>query len=215
MVSINLSWTDNSDNENEFRVYRTTKVAPTFPDDYTQIDTVGADTTSYTDTNAPNGESVDYAVTAANDDGESDPTKAIIETIGTPTVGTPFADSNSEIVVSWSKNDNSSAGSHAVDRADNGGPFQQVASGLSASTAEYATGTHVPDSDTYQYRVRRLAGDDELADKSGDVYVEYVVTITGTNSPVSAGDSLDVDVEVANNGTIEGDQEIALTVTEQ
>jgi len=132
-----------------------------------------------------------------------------------PTLGTPFADTNSEIVVPWTKEDDSSDGSHGVERATNGGSFQSVASGLSASTEEYATGTAVPGTDTYTYRVIRSTDHATATSGTVDVFVDYAVTITGTNSPVDAGETLDVDVEVTNNGTIEGDQTVDLTVEEQ
>lgn len=72
MVTVSLSWTDNSDNENGFRVYRSTTLSPTFPDDYSQIDSLAADTTTYDDTSPPEDTDLTYAVTAFNDAGESD-----------------------------------------------------------------------------------------------------------------------------------------------
>lgn len=73
MPDIALSWTDNSDNEGAFNIYRSTTASPSFPGDYSQIDSVGANTTSYTDTGVSAGD-LSYAVTASNAAGESDPT---------------------------------------------------------------------------------------------------------------------------------------------
>jgi hypothetical protein len=73
MPDIALSWTDNSDNEDGFRIYRSTVASPSFPSDYSQIATVGANTTSYTDTGVGTGE-FSYAVTAYNAAGESSET---------------------------------------------------------------------------------------------------------------------------------------------
>lgn len=84
MATVDLAWTDNSSSEDGFYIYRTTTSSPTFPDDYTQIDSVGADVTSYTDSNSPDDETVTYAVTAYNSDGESSETTG---SIGTPVTG--------------------------------------------------------------------------------------------------------------------------------
>lgn len=80
MATVQLSWTDNSDNEDGFRVYRSTTNSPSFPGDYTQIDTTAADTTTYTDSSAPTGVTVFYAVTAFNAAGESDAATTSIKT---------------------------------------------------------------------------------------------------------------------------------------
>ncbi len=58
---IKVSWQDNSDNEDGFRIYRNGN----------KIATVGPNTTSYTDTGLSPGTSYSYAVTAFNDSGES------------------------------------------------------------------------------------------------------------------------------------------------
>jgi hypothetical protein len=69
-TGINLSWTDNSSDENEFRIYRATSSGSTTAD-YTQIDTVSANTTTYADTSVSTRDYF-YRVTAANSFGESD-----------------------------------------------------------------------------------------------------------------------------------------------
>ncbi len=58
---ITISWGDNSDNEEGFRIYR----------DGSRIATVGPNVTSYTDTGLEAGKSYSYAVTAFNNSGES------------------------------------------------------------------------------------------------------------------------------------------------
>lgn len=82
-TEVDLSWTDNSSDsgqEDEFRVHRTTTASPSFPGDYSQIDMVGADVTTYQDTTAPGGETIHYAVTAWNSAGESSETTASVTT---------------------------------------------------------------------------------------------------------------------------------------
>jgi len=52
MATVDLTWTDNSDNEDGFYVYRTTTSSPTFPGDYTQIADLTANTTMYSDSSS-------------------------------------------------------------------------------------------------------------------------------------------------------------------
>lgn len=83
MATVELTWTDNASNEDGFRVYRTTTESPSFPGDYTQIEEINtADTESYTDTNAPGGDEVFYAVTSFNSNGESSETTDSVRTLG-------------------------------------------------------------------------------------------------------------------------------------
>jgi len=70
-LSWNLSPTTASEVDGQ-RVYRSTTPSPTFPDDYSQIDSLAADTTTYDDTTPPEDTDLTYAVTAFNDVGESD-----------------------------------------------------------------------------------------------------------------------------------------------
>lgn len=84
MADVELSWTDNSSIEDGFRIYRSTASSPSFPGDFSQIDSVGTDTTKYTDYSAPGGTTVTYAVTAFhNTYGESGETT---DSVTTPAV---------------------------------------------------------------------------------------------------------------------------------
>jgi hypothetical protein len=69
-VTINLTWTDNSDTENGFYIYRSTTSGST-TGDYTQIDSVSPNTTSYSDSGLQAGETYYYRISAFNDFGES------------------------------------------------------------------------------------------------------------------------------------------------
>lgn len=66
---IELSWTDNSDNESGFYVYR--QYAET--KEFTKIGEVGADVTTYLDSTFECNNDATYYVTAFNDVGESEP----------------------------------------------------------------------------------------------------------------------------------------------
>src|ERR1051326_3724526 len=65
---ITLSWTDNSGNENQFLIERKLGIGGT----YAQIDTVGANVTTYTDTSAKTANRpYIYRVRATNGSGDS------------------------------------------------------------------------------------------------------------------------------------------------
>lgn len=51
-------------------------------------------------------------------------------------------------------------------------------------------------------------------DGYGSPLADFQVTIVATNSPVAAGDTLDVDIEITNQGGI-GEREVTLDVAEQ
>jgi hypothetical protein len=65
---IDLSWTDNSDNETEFQIERSTDGGLTF----TQIATVGPSVTTYFDTGLTAATMYSYRVRASNLTGDSD-----------------------------------------------------------------------------------------------------------------------------------------------
>lgn len=67
---LDLSWTDNADNEDGFRVYRAQSTGST-TGDYTQVADLAANTTSYTDTGLSDGTEYYYRVSAYNSAGES------------------------------------------------------------------------------------------------------------------------------------------------
>ena len=70
--TINLTWTDNSEDEDGFRIYR----KKDNDDNYLLLDTVTID--SYTDTSALDGETYNYYVTSFNENGESLKSKIIV-----------------------------------------------------------------------------------------------------------------------------------------
>lgn len=97
--SVELNWTDNSGSESGFPIYRSTTSSPSFPDDYTKIYTAPANTTSYTDTAAPQNSVVWYAVTAIVDSGiETAPTTESITTTSGPTNQSASLDAGSVTV---------------------------------------------------------------------------------------------------------------------
>ncbi|MEO1053271.1 MAG: PA14 domain-containing protein [Bacteroidota bacterium] len=76
--AIDLTWDDNSDNENNFQIYRSTNISGPFA----PIQLVGADATSYTDAGLASETTYYYQVIALGDYGESGEVAAAQEEIG-------------------------------------------------------------------------------------------------------------------------------------
>jgi hypothetical protein len=74
-ASLRLTWSDNSGNENGFKIER---MSPN--GSFVEVARVGADVTSYTDSELAAGASYCYAVRAFNDSGSSEPTNAACAT---------------------------------------------------------------------------------------------------------------------------------------
>jgi len=156
MATVDLSWTDNSDNEDEFRIYRSRTNSPSFPDDYIQINTVSSNTTSYNDTTAPKDETVYYAVTAYNPAGESNSTTNNIFTtvISTPTTPQNLTStvSQDDIVLNWDAvNWNGEQGEYNILRGESSGSYIEIAA-VQAGTTTY-TDTGLEDGEQFFYTV--------------------------------------------------------------
>lgn len=81
-VSVSLVWDSSVDDHDGERVYRAISEngEPVFPDEYTEIVDLSANTGSYQDNEAVKDEVIWYAVTAYNDGGESEPVTESIDT---------------------------------------------------------------------------------------------------------------------------------------
>jgi len=73
----------------------------------------------------------------------------------------------------------------------------------------------------YTYRVTALSAGDGESDPSNEASASigqgptFEVQITTTNSPVEAGETLTVDVDVVNVGDFAGEKDVTLSVEEQ
>lgn len=152
---INLSWTDNSSNEDNFIVAR----AATAGGPYTDIATLSANTTSYADTGLDASTAYYYVVRAGNSVGESGnsaeasaTTQAPPQPPAAPSSLTATAASSSQINLSWTDN-SANEDNFVVARATTaGGPYTDVAT-LSANVTSYSD-TGLAGTTTYYYVVR-------------------------------------------------------------
>jgi len=154
---INLSWTGNSIWEGGFTIERAPDVSGS-PGMWAQIDTVGPNTTTYSDTNVPPYEGYWYQVQAYNGLGSSPDSNPVFvniiplapfEVAATPISGT-------QIRVNWgelSKDQDGFAVDHAPDAGGVPGTWTQLAVANNPGLSVY-TDSGLPLGATYWYRVQ-------------------------------------------------------------
>jgi len=207
MATVKLSWTDNSDNEDGFRIYRSTISNPSFPSDYTEISTVSSNTTAYDDTNAPSGV-VHYSVTAFNTAGESSETTNSIETNTPPSIdessisptdGATNVSVDPTLSINVSDDDGDDIDVAFIDEADGSqvGTTQTVTGGSGTASVEWSGRDF---DQTYSWSVE---ANDGSATKNSSTFSfttkGYPLTIDGEEPT-----ELTVDGEVVTGITIDG-----------
>jgi len=162
---INLSWQDNSDNEDSFKIERKTQGGS-----YTQIATVGANVTSYADVGLNSGTSYCYRVRAYNAGGDSSYSN---EACATTPINPPNAPSNlnatasssSQIDLSWQDNSNNEDG-FKIERKIQGGSYSQIAT-VGANVTSYSnTGLNSGTTCCYRVRAYNAAGNSGYSNES-------------------------------------------------
>jgi len=160
---IDLGWTDNSDDETSFKIERSTNGV-----NFSQIDTVGADVTTYSDTTAAESTTYWYRVRASNSGGDSGYTNIASATTPACPVNTPAAPTNltanavscDQIDLGWTDNSNNET-SFKIERSTDGVNFSQIDT-VGANVIMY-NDTTVAESTTYWYRVRASNADGDSA----------------------------------------------------
>ncbi len=153
-TQINLAWTDNSNNETSFEVARgTTSGGP-----YTDIATLGANVTSYSDTGLAPVTTYYYVVRSSNSGGtsaNSAQASATTQQIPAPTAPSGLSASTvsqSQINLSWSDNSSTEANFVVGRSTTSGGPYTDIAT-MSANSTSYSS-TGLSADTTYYYVVR-------------------------------------------------------------
>ncbi len=154
---INLGWTDNAGNETGFKIERSTDNAS-----FSQIATVGANVTSYSDTGRQPGTTYHYRVRSYNAGGDS----AYSNTASATTLsGPPAAPSGlnatalsaTSVRLTWTDNSNDETG-FRIERAAGRGTYSQIATVGPGVTSYDDTGLTAKTKYSYRVRAYNLAG---------------------------------------------------------
>ena len=160
--SIDLSWTDNASNENNFVVQRST----TSGSGFATIATLGTNTTSYADATGLSASTTYYyrvyATNSAGDSGFSNEASATTNAVPpqppiAPSGLSATATSSSSIDLSWTDNSTNETNFVIQRSATSGSGFATIAT-LAPNTSSYADTTGLSASTTYYYRVYATNG---------------------------------------------------------
>ena len=151
---IDLSWTDNSGNEDGFRIERATGGGA-----FAEIATVGANVTSYASTGLAASTAYSYRVRAFNSGGNSAYSNIATATTsaggGTPPAApsglSAAAASSNQINLAWTDNASTESG-FRIERSTDGANFTEIAT-VGANTTSHPN-TGLAAGTTYHYRVR-------------------------------------------------------------
>ena len=169
---IDLSWTDNSDNEEEFEIHRKEGSGGT----YAEVATLSADTTGYQDTSLDSETTYYYRVRAANSAGSSNWSNEANDTtaqLAAPSGLTATAASDSEIDLTWTDN---SAGESDSEIQRDGTPIATVG----ADTTSYSdTGLSAETQYTYRVRATDSGGDSPWSTSDSATTLAYDIGDTG------------------------------------
>jgi hypothetical protein len=191
---IKLDWTDNSDNETEFQIQRATSGGS----GWQTIDSIGADSTAYTDNGLEAETEYVYRVRAVNDAGESEWSAEASATTDPPLLDAPSdltatAQNADQISLSWSDNSDNEE-QFVIYRSKESGSFAEL-SVLPANTTGYIDSGL--DSETqYSYYVFARNAD-------GDSGISNTPTATTDSLPQPSG----------MNAAAAGNRQIDLTWT--
>ena len=153
--AVDLRWTDNSSNENSFRIERRSQAETQFQ----EIANVAANGTTYNDSSVLPGTTYTYRVRARNGDGDSAYTAEVQVTTpqtaqppATPTNLTAVAPSYNQVALSWTDASVNESSFRIERRAPSESQFQEI-SNTAADVTTYIDTSVLP-STTYRYRIR-------------------------------------------------------------
>lgn len=182
---INLSWTDNSSNEDGFQI----EVAPGTTSVFTQIATVGANVTTFSNTGLGAASTFTYRVRAFNAGGNSAYSNTIAGTTGG---AAPSAPSNlvlssrttTQIVLGWTDNSSNETG-FTIERAPGTTSSFSVLVTVGAGVVAFTNGS-LSGNQTFTYRVRAFsAGGD--SSPSNALTAKTLVSYAGQVHPLFSG----------------------------
>jgi uncharacterized lipoprotein YddW (UPF0748 family) len=207
---INLTWTDNSTNETNFVVARST----TSGGPYTDVVTLAANTTSYSNTGLTASTTYYYVVRATNTGGASANSNQASATTQASIPAAPgglsaTAASPTQINLSWTDNSSNETNFVVGRSTTSGGPYTDIAT-LAANTTSYSnTGLAVNTTYYYVVRATNAGGSSANSSQAGattplpDIIVDNpAATLSGAwTLATSATDKYGADYQFANSGS--------------
>lgn len=182
-TAVDLAWSDNSANERNFFVQRSTNGGA-----YAQVGVVPADTTAYSDTGLTANTTYAYRVVAGNDNGMAAPSNVATVTTpanpqptppAPPTGLTATANSGTQVALGWTDNSGDETAFLIGRRTGTTGQFNQIAQ-VGANTTTY-TDDSVTAGNTYEYSVFAT----NAAGNSAGTNVVRVTTPTSGNQTIT------------------------------
>jgi RHS repeat-associated protein len=166
-TQVNLAWTDNSTNETEFVVERSDGTG------FVALASIGANTTSYSDTTAISPTAYSYRVKAVNS-GSSSPYSNSVTLLAGPSNLSATVISSTRVDLAWADNSTDEA-NFVVERATGTGSFATLAT-LGANVTSYSNTTATAGT-TYSYRVKAKTS------TASSLYTNPVTVTTIPNAP--------------------------------
>lgn len=180
---VDISWTDNSNNETGFLIDRSTDGGNT----YSQIASVGANVTTYHDTSLSPGETVSYEVQATNAAGSSAFSNVFTATVAIPPA--PPANlhttntTTTEVDLAWTNVATNATGIKILDAVGTNSA-KVVATGLSPTTTSYhVTGLTPGTQYTFEVDSLNSSGPSGAATIELDTLPSQVTGVTATGDP--------------------------------
>jgi transcriptional regulator CtsR len=175
---IKLTWTDRSNNETGFKIERRVGGGS-----YSQIATVAANITTYSDTGLSAGKTYYYRVRAYNSTGNSAYSNQVSTTTSTPDAPSDLSAetlSYTQIELSWEDNSNNETG-FKIERKKEGGSFSQIGT-VGADVTTYKD-YDLTANTTYFYRVRAY---NSIGNSAYCAEVNAVTSFLGAPSKLAA-----------------------------
>ncbi|MEJ8566277.1 fibronectin type III domain-containing protein [Elongatibacter sediminis] len=183
--SIEVNWQDNSIDEHSFKIERRMGAGP-----WAEIQVTGPTVESFTDTGLASSTAYEYRARASNEIGDSPYSNTDSATTQAPPPMPPsapdgliaFAASNTQIGLFWSDNSEDEEG-FKIERKAAGGAWSEV--GVNSANDNTFTDSGLPDSSTFDYRVRAWNGIGNSAYTNEDSATTDGLPLSAPNAPSS------------------------------